>query len=96
MLGCIGTNQLVPCLIALAGADEYHSMSRRLLRQFEAALTLVYSLQFHHLQLMQVLKIWIVRRLQLSSTRNFQRHLHIQRLQLEAGQTADIRHFNHT
>ena len=30
-------------LIGLA-ADEYHSMSRRLLHQFEAALTLEYSL----------------------------------------------------
>ncbi len=43
MLGCIGTNHLVPCLIALACADENHSMSQRLLRQIEAALTLVCS-----------------------------------------------------
>ena len=71
-------------------------MSQRLLRQFEAALTLACSLlAISPLATYAGVEIWIVRRLQLSSTRNFQRHLHIQGLQLEAGQIADITHFKH-
>ena len=91
------------CSHPILEQSNNHSMSGRLLHHVKPpSMWCMACWQFQQttssgviLQLVQVLKIWIVNRLQLSLTRNFQRHLLIQRLQLEAGQTADIRHFGH-
>ena len=69
-------------------------MSRRLLRQIEAALTLMYSL----LTISTYAGVADLDREEIAALINKKllRHLHIQRLQQEAGQTANIRHCNHS